>query len=75
MLHQYMGRVNSFGYLFHGRSFIIDQSMCKKNKEKKKEKKYSALFILSFFIGHVYGRARLLHWVYVLERVRMGAYF
>ena len=30
---------------------------------------------MSFSIGHVYGRANLLHWVYVLERVRMGAYF
>ena len=71
-----MGRVYSFGYLFHGRSFIIDQSMHKKTKTKqKKEKNDSALFILSFTIGHVYGRARLLHWVHVLERVRMRASF
>ena len=45
------------------------------NKKKMKWKKYSALFILSFFIGHVYGRAELLHWVHVLERVRMRASF
>ena len=70
MLHSYVERVWSFGYLFHGRSFIIDQST-----RKKKKKKDSVLFIISFFIGHVYGRARLLHWVYVLERVRMRASF
>ena len=43
--------------------------------KKMKKKNYSALFILSFFIGHVYGRVGLLHWVYVLERVRMRAFF
>ena len=62
---------------FHGSSFIIDQSMRKKKKKKKnwKKKIYSSFFILSFFIGHVYGRAGLLHWVHVLERVRMRASF
>ena len=33
------------------------------------------MFILLFSIGHVYGCARLLHWVYVSERVRMRASF
>ena len=42
---------------------------------RKKKKKNSAFFILSFSIGHVYGRASLLHWVYALERVRMGTSF
>ena len=37
------------------------------------EKKNSALFILLFSIGHVYGRANLLHWVHVLEGVCMRA--
>lgn len=32
-------------------------------------------FIVSFSIGHVYGCASLLHWVHVLERVRMRASF
>ena len=35
----------------------------------------SAFFILLFSIGHVYRRASSLHWVYVLERVRMGTSF
>ena len=35
--------------------------------------KKNALFIISFFIGHVYGCAKLLHWVHVLKRVRMRA--
>ena len=39
------------------------------------KKKDSALFILLFSIGHVYGRASLLHWVHMLERVRMRASF
>ena len=33
VLHQYMGSVYSCGYVFHGRSFIIDQSMQKKRKK------------------------------------------
>ena len=33
------------------------------------------MFILSFSIKHVYGRASLLHWVHVLERVHMRASF
>ena len=37
--------------------------------------KNGALFILLFSIGHVYGCASLLHWVHVLERVRMRASF
>ena len=32
-------------------------------------------FIVSFSIKHMYGCAGLLHWVYVLERVRMGTSF
>ena len=35
----------------------------------------SALFIVSFFIRHVYGRVRLFNWVHMIERARMGAYF
>ena len=60
------------GMYFHESSFIIDQSM---RKKKIYIYIYRSLFILSFFIGHVYGRAGLLHWVYVLERVRMRASF
>ena len=50
------------GMYFHGSSFIFYQSMRKyiyiyiENIYI-----YSALFILSFFIGHVYGRVGLLH--------------
>ena len=62
-----MGRVYSFGYIFHRSSLIIDQSM-------RKKKIKNALFIIPFSIEHMYGFASLLHWVYVLERVRMRAY-
>ena len=61
------------GMYFHGRLFIID--LCKKKKKKNKTKQKSALFIILFSIEHMYGCASLLHWVYVLERVRMRAYF
>ena len=70
MLHQYMGSVYSFSYVFHGRSFTIDRSML-----KKKKKRYNAFFIISFSIGHVYGHTSLFHWVHVLERVHMRASF
>ena len=42
------------GMYFHGRSFIIDQSM-------RKNKKKSALFIIGFCIEHMYISASLLH--------------
>ena len=62
MLHQYMGRVYSFGYVF---SWECIRYWSKYAHKKKNDD--SALFILSFTIGHGYGHARLLHWVHVLE--------
>ena len=70
MLHQYMGRVYSFGYVF---SWECIRYWSKYAHKKKNDD--SALFIVSFFIRHVYGRARLFHWVHMIERARMGAYF
>ena len=58
------------GMYFHLRSFIIDQSM-----HKKKKKNDCTFFIISFSIGHMYGHTNLLHYVYVLERVRMRTFF
>ena len=57
-------------YFMGYHSLLIRVRAKKKKKKKKKRKKKkkdkiknddSALFIISFFIGHVYGRARLLH--------------
>ena len=69
MLHQYVRRVYPCDCIFVGNHSLLIR-VC-----AKKKKKNSAFFILSFSIGHVYGRASLLHWVYVLKRVRMRAYF
>ena len=69
MLHPYAERVWSFGYVSSWK-FI---HYWLENAQKKK--KNSALFIFLFSIGHVYGRASLLHWVHVLERVRMRSFF
>ena len=67
MLHSYVERVWSFGYVFSW-EFIHYWS------EYAQKKKKGAFFIVSFSIGHVYGRVGLLHSVYVSERVRMRAY-
>ena len=72
MLHPYVERVWSFGYVFSW-EFIHYWLEYAQKRKKEKEKK-SALFIIPFSIEHMYGCASLLHWVYVLERVRMGAY-
>ena len=62
--------------------FIGDHSLLIRVCSKKK-KKDSAFFIVSFSIGHVYGRVSLLHWVCVREslyesfffRFHLGIYF
>ena len=47
-------------YFMRDHSLLI--RVCAKKKKKDKIKNDdSVLFIVSFFIGHVYGRARLLH--------------
>ena len=57
-----------------GHSLLI--KVCAKTKKKKIEEiKDNAFFIVSFSIEHMYRYASLLHWVYVLERVRMKFYF
>lgn len=51
-----------FGYVFHGRLFIIDHGM---------HKRKNALFIVLFSIEHVYRCANLLHWVHLSVRLHM----
>ena len=72
MLHPYVERVWSFGHVFSWE--VIHYWLEYAQKRKKEKEKKSALFIIPFFIKHMYGYASLLHWVYVLERVHMRAY-
>ena len=60
MLHPYVERVWSFGYVF---SFEVIHYWSKYAQKKKN----SAFFIVSFSIEHMYGCASLLHWVCVRE--------
>ena len=73
MLHSYVERVWSFGYVFSWEFIHYWSGYAQKNKKKKtkKNKKKNVLFIISFSIEHMYECASLLDWVYVLERVRM----
>ena len=72
MLHPYVERVRSFGYVFSSEVIHYWSNYVQKDNKNKKK---NALFILSFSIEHMYGCASLLHWVYVLKRVHMGTSF
>ena len=76
MLYPYMERVWSFGYVFSWEviHYWLEYAHKKKKKQNKTKQK-SALFIILFSIEHMYGCASLIHWVYVLEKVHMGASF
>ena len=73
MLHPYVERVWSFGHVFSWE--VIHYWLEYAQKRKKEKEKKSALFIIPFSIEHMYGCASLIHWVYVLEKVHMGASF
>ena len=71
MLHHTMGRVYSNELCIIIEDFSLLIRTCTK---KKKKKKTHCLYVYSpFFIEHVYRRVDLLHYVHMLERVRMRA--
>ena len=67
----------SFGYVFSLEviHYWSEYAQKKKKKNKTKNIKDNAFFIVPFSIDYMYGCAGLLHWVCVLKIVHMGVSF